>query len=56
MLPTRLLRTTTQISRKEFRAAMPALGFDVAKEQIDELFDANDPDGLGRTDEPEPEP
>ena len=36
-----------EISRKEFHAAMPALGLEVPKEAIDELFNAWDNDGGG---------
>ena len=38
------------ISKKEFRRAMPMLGFDVPVKDIDALFDANDPDGSGEMD------
>ena len=36
-----------KISKKEFRRAMPMLGFDVPVEDIDKLFNENDPDGSG---------
>ena len=39
-----------KISKKEFRKAMPMLGFDVPVADIDKLFDANDPDGSGEMD------
>ena len=35
------------VTRKEFHKAMPKLGFDVPKEQIDEVFNGFDPDGSG---------
>ena len=36
------------VSKKEFRRAMPALGFDIPVKEIDALFDANDPDRSGK--------
>ena len=33
--------------KKEFRRAMPLLGLDVAKKEIDRLFDSWDPDRSG---------
>jgi len=39
-----------KVSKKEFRRAMPMLGFDVPVADIDKLFDANDPDGSGEMD------
>lgn len=36
-----------EVSRKEFQKAIPALGYDVPKEAIDELFDFWDNDGGG---------
>ncbi len=36
-----------EISKKEFRKAMPKLGFEVPLNVIDELFDSADPDGSG---------
>ena len=36
-----------EISRKEFQKAMPALGYDVQKEDVDELFKRWDSDGGG---------
>jgi len=36
-----------EISKKEFRQAMPKLGFEVPVKVIDELFDTADPDGSG---------
>ena len=39
-----------KISKKEFRKAMPMLGFYVPVADIDKLFDANDPDGSGEMD------
>ena len=36
-----------KVSKKEFRKAMPALGFDIPVAEIDALFDANDPDRSG---------
>ena len=35
------------VSKKEFRKAMPMLGLDVPKAEIDKLFDSWDPDGSG---------
>ena len=35
------------VSKKEFRKAMPMLGLDVPKKEIDALFDEWDPDGSG---------
>ena len=35
------------VSRKEFHQAMPLLGFDVPKFQVDNLFDSFDADGSG---------
>ena len=35
------------VSKKEFRKAMPLLGLDFAKKEIDALFDSWDPDGSG---------
>ena len=35
------------MSKKEFRRAMPLLGLDVAKKEIDRLFDSWDPDRSG---------
>ena len=35
------------VSKKEFRKAMPLLGFEVPKEEVDKLFDSMDPDGSG---------
>ena len=36
-----------QVSRKEFRKAMPALGLEVPAKDIDTLFDSWDKDGGG---------
>ena len=36
-----------EISKKEFREAMPRLGFELPKEAINGLFDEYDPDGTG---------
>ena len=36
-----------EVSRKEFHKAMPALGLDVPKSDVDELFNAWDNDGGG---------
>ena len=36
------------VSKKEFRRAMPLLGFDVPKPEIDALFDQFDPDLTGQ--------
>ena len=38
------------VSKKEFRKAMPKLGFDVPTKDIDALFDSFDPDGSGSID------
>ena len=35
------------VSKKEFRKAMPLLGFDAPRAQVDQLFDTFDPDGGG---------
>ena len=35
------------VSKKEFRKAMPMLGLDVPRDEIDKLFDSWDPDGSG---------
>ena len=35
------------VSKKEFRKAIPALGLDVPRAEIDALFDQFDPDGSG---------
>ena len=35
------------VSKKEFRRAMPLLGLDVPKKEIDRLFDSWDPDRSG---------
>ena len=35
------------VSKKEFRKAMPMLGLEVPKKEIDALFDSWDPDGSG---------
>ena len=35
------------VSKEEFRKAMPMLGLDVSREEIDALFDEWDPDGSG---------
>ena len=35
------------VSKKEFRKAMPLLGLEVPKKEIDALFDSWDPDGSG---------
>ena len=35
------------VSKKEFRKAMPMLGLEVPKHEIDALFDSWDPDGSG---------
>ena len=35
------------MSKKEFRKAMPMLGLEVPKKEIDALFDSWDPDGSG---------
>ena len=40
-------RLRGQVSRAEFHKAMPALGLDVPKETIDELFSSWDKDGGG---------
>ena len=39
-----------EISKKEFRNAMPKLGFDLPTAAIDELFDSYDRDGSGAMD------
>ena len=39
-----------EVSRKEFHKAMPMLGFDASKKEIDALFDSWDPDGGGSID------
>ena len=39
-----------EISRKEFHTAIPRLGFDATKAEIDALFDSWDPDGGGSLD------
>ena len=36
------------VSKKEFRKAMPLLGLEVPKKEIDALFESWDPDGSGR--------
>ena len=36
-----------EVSKAEFRRAMPLLGLDVPREEIDKLFDEWDPDGSG---------
>ena len=36
------------VSKKEFRKAMPLLGLDVPRADIDALFDSWDPDGSGK--------
>merc|ERR1712083_1037057 len=36
-----------QITRKEFHKAMPMLGLEVPKREIDKVFDEFDPDGSG---------
>ena len=36
------------VSKKEFRKAMPMLGLQVSKRDIDALFDSWDPDGSGQ--------
>ena len=38
------------VSKREFRKAMPLLGFDAPKKEIDALFDQFDPDGSGEVD------
>ena len=38
------------VSKKEFRKAMPKLGFDVPAKDVDVLFDSFDPDGSGSID------
>ena len=43
------------VSRKEFHQAMPLLGFDVPKFQVDNLFDSFDADGSGTIEYDEPE-
>ena len=35
------------VSKKEFRKAMPMLGLDVPRDEIDKLFDSWDPDASG---------
>ena len=35
------------VTRKEFHKAMPLLGLDVPKKEIDAAFDSFDPDGSG---------
>ena len=35
------------ISKKEFRKAMPLLGFDAPRATVDQVFDSFDPDGGG---------
>ena len=35
------------VTKKEFRKAMPLLGFDAPREMVDQLFDELDPDGGG---------
>ena len=35
------------VSKKEFRKAMPMLGLEVSKQDINALFDSWDPDGSG---------
>jgi len=35
------------VTKKEFRKAMPVLGFDAPKEEVDALFDQFDNDGSG---------
>ena len=39
-----------EVSRKEFHKAMPLLGFDASKKDIDDLFSAWDKDGGGSLD------
>ena len=39
-----------EVSRKEFHKAMPLLGFEASKKDIDELFDTWDSDGGGSLD------
>ena len=39
-----------EVSRKEFHKAMPLLGFDASKKDIDDLFTAWDKDGGGSLD------
>ena len=36
-----------EVSKKEFRKAMPLLGYDAPKAEVDKLFDELDPDGGG---------
>ena len=36
-----------EVSKKEFRDAMPKLGFELPVKVIDDLFDSQDPDGSG---------
>jgi len=35
------------VTKKEFRKAMPVLGFDVPTSEVDKLFESFDPDGSG---------
>ena len=42
-----LLVLSYAVSRKEFHKAMPVLGVDLPKRDIDDLFDDWDPDGSG---------
>ena len=42
-----LLVLSCAVSRKEFHKAMPVLGVDLPKRDIDDLFDDWDPDGSG---------
>jgi hypothetical protein len=39
-----------EVSREEFHDAMPHLGFNAAKEDVDALFSSWDPDGSGAID------
>merc|ERR1719272_1223165 len=36
-----------RVSKKEFRRALPLLGLQVPREEVDALFDSWDPDGSG---------
>ena len=41
------------VSKKEFRRAMPLLGLEVPRAEVDALFDSWDPDGSGSLEIPE---
>ena len=45
-----------QVSKAEFRKAMPLLGFDAPRREVDALFDSWDPDGSGTIAYAEPLP